>query len=44
MANDAESVVTEETASRFEKPFEGINARFEQIEARGGTKLMPKTK
>lgn len=44
MSSDAESIVTEETASRFEKLFESVNARFKQIEARGGTNLMPKTK
>lgn len=43
MSNDAEAVVTEETANRFEKLFEGINARFQHIEERGGTSLIPKT-
>lgn len=42
MSNDTEAVVTEETANRFEKRFEGINARFQQIEERGGTSLKPK--
>lgn len=44
MSNDAEAVVTEETANRFEKLFEGINARFQHIADRGGTRLIPKTK
>uniref|UniRef100_UPI003447261E AAA family ATPase n=1 Tax=uncultured Halomonas sp. TaxID=173971 RepID=UPI003447261E len=43
MSNDAKEVLTEETASQFEKLFEGINARFQKIEERGGTSLTPKT-
>lgn len=42
MSKDAEAVVTEDTAQRFEKLFEVINARFRQINELGGTKLIPK--
>ncbi len=42
LANDAGAVVTEESASRFKKLFEGINARFQQINERGGNSLTPK--
>ena len=44
MSNDAQAVVTEETANRFEKLFESINARFQHIEALGGANLIPRTK
>jgi len=44
MANDAEAILPEETAIQFEKLFEGINARFQKIDERGGTNLMPNTK
>ncbi|SFE57890.1 hypothetical protein SAMN04487869_110136 [Marinobacter sp. DSM 26671] len=44
MSNDVKAVLSEETAIQFEKLFEGINARFQKIDERGGTNLMPKTK
>ena len=43
MSNDPGSVVTRSSGNRFEKLFEGINARFKQIQERGGTSLMPKS-
>lgn len=44
MSNDVEAVLTEETTIQFEKLFESINARFQKIEERGGTNLIPKAK
>lgn len=44
MSRNAEAVVTEKTANRFEQLFEGINTRFQHIGERGGTSLIPKVK
>ena len=44
MSTDAKAIVTEETGNRFERLFEGINARFQYIGERGGTSLIPRIK